>query len=629
MSDDRGKVYDGISCLTAPHADFYDSSVMQQTAPGPHLTEEQNAVHQVVTSFAAAFKYYALYPEGHAFSRNYLARFKSDLDEFLLGQKALRLEIVKNTFFYQGEPAAVGGADENNPAYLLSRDRILSLEFARNVELNEITLLLDILKRHRNPLDDTDDDIATTLWHNPFTHIHYEAADIFAMEAIEFDLSMFRAGPGQDRTGGGGDGDGVADQPASAGQGDSRRPAGGRRLPVNASDGSGRYSPPGGDAAEAPSSIMLLAANRNLAELAPEEQKLLAFQVRQAEEHDYSSDAIDILLITLASETNEIDFAGILEFLESEFLDAMAREDFSLAHKIVRNVMNIFVAIKTKKNWTITLVNLFFASLSREDRYAEMPWLVESWRLAADHRKILELLNTLDTLSAEIIPVLGSLAVQVPVDNLDLRYTFVDRIAAKAKNNPEPLCRLIAESGEETNLLLLLVAEQLADEGAARVYLEMSRHPSPLIRKAGMDGFFRTSRAPRTDQMLHLLADHDGQVRERMLSYLKQLDLPSREDLLTAFLDRDSGSVDDELYIMHCYRLLSGCLTSRSIEFLRKTLLESDLKSQFSQIRKAHRSGAAYVLKSFGSKETLEILRQGAESMWPDVRQICRKALKL
>ena len=597
--------------------------------PTRNPAEKLQAVQKVVSAFVSAFKYYSLYPEGHTFSSNYLFRFKSELDEFLAEQKSLRLEISRNNFFYRDEPVTAGTADENNPAFLLSRDRILLLEFIKNIPLAEITLFLDILKRHRNPMEIEDGDIATTLWHNRFDHIHYEAADIFAMEAIQFDLSMFRSAPGLEPSGGRGNSEGDAAGQAPGfpeGEGGAQG-AGGRITPGSPPGGYAHYSRPGGDAGGPPSSILFLQTNKGLGELEPEEQKQLERQVMQEEVRSYSTDVIDILLITLAVEENSFDFAAVLEFLEAEYFDAMQKEEFSLAFKIVRNVMNIHEAIKVKKPWSSALVDLFCSALTREDRYITMEWQKEYRRLAADPEKNEILLKTLESLPADIVLVLGKLLAQVPADRFDLRCKIVDSIADKVNGNSHPLCRLVAESDEDTNRLLLLVAEQLQNEDAAPVYLAMTRHPAPQVRKAGMDGFFRTCSAPQASQIAHLMEEPDCQLRDRVLAYVNQLDSRVREEVLVSFLDRDSASVDDELYILNCYRLLAGCCTGRSVEFLGKVLLESDLRSMFSHLRKAHRTGAAYVLKTVGTKDAMIVLGKGAESIWPDVRQICRRAL--
>ncbi len=590
---------------------------------------EFKTVEKIAVSFTAAFKYFSLYPEGHAFSRNYLEKFKTELDEFLERHGRLRLDIEKNSYFYKGTVVFQGTAEENNPAYLLSRDRILFLEFVRNIEMSEISLLLDVFKRHRNPTDNQDGDIATTLWHYRFGHIHYEAADIFAMEAIEFNLAMFKAAPGP---GGGNGGDGGAGSIGPAGESGPGGPDGGPREQVQVdapAGGNAHFSQMRSAGAEAPSSLQMLALNRDLSELDQDEQQLLDLMIQQQENKDVTPDAVDILLITLAVEQNELDFTAILDFLEFEFFDSMTRENFALAFKICKNVINISEAVKAGKPWVEALVNIFLSSLAREERYGEMAWCNDYGRIAAAPDRNVQLLNTLDLLPPEIVLTLGTIITQVPADNIHLLHRVINIIAAKSNNNPGPLCQLVEKSDEQAALLLLTVTEQMEDNRAARVFLKMIRHPAASIRKAGMDGLFKTSTSIKPDEILHLLQDPDKSVRNRILSYVEQLEAHVREELLISFLHQGGRQIDDELFILNCYRLLGNSLSPAGRNFLKTTLMESDLKSMFSHISKAHKTGAAFALRSIGTKDAMKILRRGAESMRPDIRQVCKKALGL
>lgn len=602
-----------------------DGSVVSAKNSGQPQAEELKAVQKVAAAFVSAYKYYSLYPEGHAFASSYLQRFKTELDEYLTERRALRLEISRNSLLYGDEEIFAGSGDENNPAYLLSRDRILFLQFGINIHLDEITLLLDILKRHRNPLENADGDIATTLWHHRFQHLHYEAADIFAMEAIQFDLSMFRAVPDETRAEGDGrEGGGATTGLAGEGGGAG---SGGKGGHGPGAGGATQYSSAGGEAGETPSSTMLLSTDQGLVELGPDEVLQLEEMVDREEGQIPLSDVVDVLLITLAVEEKEADFLTILEFLEGEYLDAMGRAEFALALKIGRNVVNIFEAIRAKKPWAEAPVRQFLALLARAERYAEMPWLHSSAALLADPQKSAELLAALDVLPEGIVPVLARLLFQVPGDRADLRDALVGRIAVRADREPQPFCALVTGIGAADCPLLLQIAAKLGTGAAIEVYLAMTRHENALVRKVGIDGFFRTCAAPNAAQIVHLLADRDSQLRDRMLSYLPHLNSAVREEVLLLFLGQNGGSVDDERHLLHCYRLLAGCCTASSLSFLERVLLEGDIRGIFNDQRQAHRTGAAYVLGTVATKEALAILNRGAESMWPDIRQTCRRAL--
>lgn len=587
----------------------------------------------VIASFNSAYKYYSLYPAGHSYSQNYLAKLKKELDIFLHEYKKLRIDIKKNNFFYKGESVFTGHADENNSAYLLTRDRILFLEFSEHVELSEITTLFDIFNKHRNPLEEADGDIATTLWHFKFQYINYEAADIFAMEAIDFDLSMFKAAPSRDEEVAGVGNEGVEGGNGSTGNDHTSEHAGSRET-VQAQTTSSqhndaetshapddRYDPP-------PKNLLMLAKDSDLSVLTPEEQHILQSYIHEEEIKNNAHDVIDILLIVLSIESNEIDFATILEFLEFEFFDAMMREDYFLAYKICKNVNNVSQAIRSKKPWAVPLVNLFFTALSKEERFHELPCVVHYDDHISDQEALKYLWPIMELLSAEVMFTLAPLASQTPIENLHLRNQIIEIISSKAKQDPVSFGKLLEHSDEAINLLLFPIIEEMSDKDANRAYLKMTLHASPEVRRIGIDGFFQTTINAQIDELHHLLRDSNKQLRERILSYLDHTEKRFREELLVTYLKTDGKTTDDEEYVMQCYKLLSRCLSPESIDFLREVLLESKLTSIISAVDKTHKSGAACALKYLGTKEGIAILRQGAESMRPDVRNACRRVLE-
>lgn len=98
--------------------------------------------------------------------------------------------------------------------------------------------------------------------------------------------------------------------------------------------------------------------------------------------------------------------------------------------------------------------------------------------------------------------------------------------------------------------------------------------------------------------------------------------------MLIAFLADKEISLDDERYILQCYKLLGQCISSRSLPFLREILLESKMTGMFNNIKNINKSGASYALLMLGTEEAIDILKTGAKSVRSDVRQVCQKALQ-
>lgn len=550
----------------------------------------------VAQSFCSAFKNYFLYPPGHAYVKSSLAKLKNDFEQFLHEFKTLRLDVKNNGFYYKGEPLFFGDSIDSNPAYLLTRDTILFLEFSQGIELKEITLLFDILDKHRKPSEEVDGDIATSFWHYAFEHIDYEAADIFALEAIDFDFSMFQAVPEQQDNDNKTD---IEDVPA--------------REQENI-----ELSPP---------SLLEIADNTDLSGLSDEEQGALQTFITQEENRNTADDVIDILLILLTLEPDKIEFATLLDFIEFEFFAALEREDFRLAYKICKNVSNIIRVIEPKKPWAVPLVNLFFTALAREERLNNLP-LIKNYTGYFSPEEFKLLYSIFTFLPPEIIFTLSRLAAQTPIDNLSIRNKLIEIIASKAKKDIRLFSTLLSQADEDTSLILFPVIEEMPDKVATSIFLAMTRHASATVRRIGMDGYYKKTYLSKTSELSHLLYDKDEQVKNRMVDYLEQIGGKPTEELLVTFLTHEGATMEDDYHILHCYKVLGQCLSDKSIRFLREVLLESKLSTIFSNMNTIHKHGAAYALKSLGTDDALEILGQGAQSVRPDVRKICQKLLE-
>jgi hypothetical protein len=76
---------------------------------------------------------------------------------------------------------------------------------------------------------------------------------------------------------------------------------------------------------------------------------------------------------------------------------------------------------------------------------------------------------------------------------------------------------------------------------------------------------------------------------------------------------------------MACFATLGQCGSSRSIPFLRKTLLGRGFLSVF---RKSPlQEGAAVALARMRTKEAQQVLEQAGKSLSPYVRRLARKAI--
>ncbi|NOX80380.1 MAG: hypothetical protein GXP57_04720 [Deltaproteobacteria bacterium] len=594
------------------------TELQKNTNPGAVNGKEAQAAAKVVLSLNAAFKFYSLYPEDHSSSRNNLLKFKENLDRFLADYNPLRLDIDKNTFCWQGIALGEGAAQENNPAYLLNRDGVLWLEFFKGIELSEIKTLFSLLNQHKNAREVANGDIVTSLWQAHFSHILHEAADIFAMEAIQLDLSRFTV---------------PRDQAGARPGGESAE---------TSADITSRDAPGAVDlsmhnqskvSTALPLSQILTTEGITLSDPDPREKAALKSLIEQEEKRNFSEDIIEVLLISLVIQHREVDFRAILEFLEEEFFATMTTGDFHLAHKLCRNVKNIRRHNRDKWPWIAPLIDHFFAALAKRERLAGLSWMRGKNGLSRYTENIEYLWPVFRLLPSEVIFTLGDMAAQTHSENTlindRIRHEILEIVADKARENPEKFITLLAEADENVTLSLFpLIRRTAAPAAAAGIYLRLTSHPAVSVRRKALAAYLQAGEGCRPDRIAHLLEDRSRQIGEKVLAFLAQNRNQPAEALLLDYLEKTQTTQDDREYILKCYETLGRCGSARSVPLLQQVLLEKKWTGVFRHINDAHKQGAAFALKALDIPAAEKILSEGARSLWPDVRQACQRALE-
>ncbi|MDD3619783.1 MAG: HEAT repeat domain-containing protein [Desulfobulbaceae bacterium] len=594
--------------------------------------EELQAVKKTLLSFISAFKTYTLYPADHAFSRRNLSKLLDDLDAFLQNYRSLRLDTARNTFSYKGEIIYEGQEEESNPAYLLTRDGIEYIEFIQGITAPEISGLLNILNQHRNPFDDSGGDIVTSLWQSNFPHIQYEEVDIFTLESFQFDLSGFQVTPDAAAASSRRAASAAAPQSGTSGRPTSQMEK--RVHAASASERDARMAEQGADQAEKPEQIsgadlFLSKQGMKLLDISPEEENTLKEYVQDEEGKNFTSDAIDVLLIILVTQKDRESFLHILEFLEFEFLETMDRGEFHLSYKLLNNILIIRKLFQERKPWAVPLLDGFIASISEADKLNRTWWVTNEEYLWQNTPYLPHLWRVLRLLNPEVIFTLGPLAGRIPINNVHIRNELLEVIESKAKENPEKLGILLDNSGEQVNILLAPVIKELPLQKAAEIYLRMTRHSSAEVRRIGLDGYMQTTKAPDYNDLFHLLGDGSAAVRERITSYLLNGGEKTAVRTLIRFLSQATtgGEQFDQKIIFENYRALASCRSNDALPFLESSLLDSRLSDMFSNTNAVHKKGAAMALKTIGTDEALAVLQKGAQSLRPDIRLACQHAL--
>ena len=542
---------------------------------GPSEKEWQ-AAEKVLTSLQLARKNYSLYPENHVNCERALEQFCLQLDNYLGSYGNLRFDLAKDKLLFQGEVLLSEPPEEGNLPFTLFRDGIEWLEIQKGIDSEEVEQFLGILNKYRILSDEPEGDLVTALWEARFPHIQYYVADMFWGAEPEFDLTA---------------------SPAAAEDAEL--------LEEEEEKGSkSECFPP-----IEPATL----------KMTPEEEAELREMVRMEEKRDPVSEYLDILLDSLLELREKENFVPILESLEEEFLNTLARKQFETALKILKSLHYVRKACATETNWALPLIDSFFltASSAKSLRPLQTAWL------DMDAEEIGQIKQILVLLQPEAIQTLGGMLLET--SSLGLQKMLLEVILVLAHRDLKPLEAMLGRPEEELVQKLVYVLGRIDGERSTQVLKRMVHHPSARVRHEAVKPLLRRGTTD-IQGLFHLIEDKNDAIRRLILRHMGQDRSKVTETLLLEYLEQGKLDRHDDEHIIACFRTLGRCGSQSSIPFLRKTLLGRAWLPSFRKL--SYRQGAAFALQSMGTKEAQEVLEAASKSLFPNVRGIARKIME-
>ncbi|MFH1931574.1 MAG: HEAT repeat domain-containing protein [Pseudomonadota bacterium] len=543
--------------------------------------EELQAVKDVIAAFLIALKNYALYPENHAICEKAIANAAKRIDYFLKIHGHLKFDVEKDRLIYKKEVVFQDPAGGENLAFLLFRDGIQRLEFLAGLEFKEIKGLLKILNKYKVLQEEAAGDMVTALWEADFPNLRYKATEIYWESESLLDLSLLSTGEAEHN--------GIDD-----------------------------FEP------EQDSSLSMTSHSTEHAlwKLAAEETEKLREMILEDERRDSVRDLLDVLIVLLHDQSEKTNSIAILEFLEEEIQDTLAKGEFRFVLKLLIGLYKIRDAYKNRKPWTRPILDHFFMRLS-SPRVLNV--LSDVWTTldSLDSDRIKLLRQFLLLLPSNALLALGPMLAQV--QSLDTQQQLMEIIGIMAKRDLRPLERLLAGPDEFVVQKLVHILGGLEGEKSTQILLKMLKHSSDRVRKQALKELIDRD-VQMLNKFFHLIEDPDDSIRRLMLKNLGEKRSESAEDLLLDYLEKRRFRLADQKHLLDCYRVLGKCGSKRSMPFLRKLLLNRAWIPDFG--RSVHRRGAAVALMALGTEETKEILYKASRSLFPSVRIAYRKALE-
>ena len=548
---------------------------LKDAGTGP-MEGQTEAARKVLASLFLARKNFSLYPEGHTICMNTLEQFRVLLETYLHKYGDLKLDIEKDRFVSEGEVIYSGPPEEGTLPFALFRDGIRWMEFTDGIDTWEIKEIIRIINKYSMLSNEPDGDIVTAFWEAQFPHVKYDVSEFFWGAEEEVNLKPFSGT--QEKS------------PVSPGE---KKPAEPEPLP----------NPP---------------IDQTSIVITPQEQARIQEMVSLEEEADPTA-YLDALFDSLLQHREKENFEIILEVLGDEFQNSLARKEFAVTLKILQSLQYVLNNCVSDIPWAGPFIEDFFLTVSGSEFLAP---LQEVWK-DIDSGQAGQVKQILTMLQPQAFHTLGVLLLKP--QSSQMRQMLVEVMISMASRDMCPLEALLKNPDEKLVERLVHVLVKLEGERPLKELMKLVRHPSVRVRQDAVKGIMQRGPAHIKD-IFALIDDKDESIRRLVLKQMGQAPNQVVEGLLLDYLENRKFKSTESEHIIACFITLGQCGSSRSVPFLRKTLLSWGWMPGF--WRSAYRQGAAAALVKMRAKEAQQALKDASRSLSISVRHIVRKAMQ-
>lgn len=570
----------------------------------PALNPDQAVVEAkgLIVRLNAAIKSFSIYPKNHAVSRKYLQRLEDGLESTLSQFDVLRFFVDKGKLFFKNVQVHEDAEQENNIAYLLSRDGVKWFEFHKGIQQGEIESFIDIFNAYRVLTPISDGDIVTALWEMDFPHVKYEAVDLVLKNGPPLDLNEYKT---------------VDPEKLESGEEKERGDAG---------EEGGQHTSGQSPERDQGKQFPLMVAGKELWGLTENEEQYLQKLVHEVENEDSTGSVSEVLMLSMMMQNNEQDFVNALHFLQDRLINTFRMGKYKTSYVISINIKKLRKILTAKRKWTLPLFQDFIATVSSSKCFSTLPrFLNEEWD-KSEGGCLKYLWPALRLLNGDVLTVLCPLILKI--DSGRYQQSFYKIIKYHAERNVEIFMNILPSLDKRLILQLIPVIGMMKKHASAPILLKLAKYESVEVRNRASRKLLSSD--PRlVNKILFLLDDPDEMIRKRVLMYLSQDREREREKYLQRYFHRINIHQHDPKHILGCYETLGLCGSEESIPFLEKILFEKSLKNLFQYKAGLHKKGAARALQALELVEADRILRKGRRSFFPSIRSSCKNALRL
>ncbi|MBI5099956.1 MAG: HEAT repeat domain-containing protein [Nitrospirae bacterium] len=148
------------------------------------ICEQLTTVRNIIQAILKAKKIVNLYPENNPIYIKALKELSDRFSEFFQDNESLKLNIDKNTIFYDSESVYQNSAMLDNLALLFFKDGVRELTFKNGLTAKETEAFIKIISLDFEK-DTIDEDVVTLFWEKDLDNIQYIVEDQFLSDDYE------------------------------------------------------------------------------------------------------------------------------------------------------------------------------------------------------------------------------------------------------------------------------------------------------------------------------------------------------------------------------------------------------------------------------------------------------------
>jgi HEAT repeat protein len=256
----------------------------------------------------------------------------------------------------------------------------------------------------------------------------------------------------------------------------------------------------------------------------------------------------------------------VLDYLEQALRDTLVGRDLHSSLAVVDRLNQVREMCRGKHAWALAAVEEFFQRASGPDFLSVLGGL---WSTLGES-DLQRLKKILLSLTPEAVYTLAPLLPALESPRIVKLLTEVVR--SLAQQDAAPLARLIPGGGEDLLAWIARVLGGLNDERTGEMLLVLLRHPSAKVRREAVKAVIRR-RSWNPRDFFPLVEDESRFVRQSALRYLGSRRCATTEELFLDYLQNRCPEQQGRAHLFGCFRALGRCGSSRSIPFLRQTLI--------------------------------------------------------